>query len=77
MSIFNTSEILKVIDKQNKPKELTGGLVMGYDFSEGLDNSMLTVGTLNGDTVDVINFFRDEEAVEVYNLLTTYNGEEK
>ena len=44
-------------------------LVVGFDFSNGKDLTCLTVGRLEGNTVEVLNYFDGKEAEELYRKL--------
>lgn len=37
-------------------------LFVGYDFSDGKDNTVLAVGRRENNELNIINIFRDEEA---------------
>lgn len=52
--------------------ELSGSLVIGYDFSNGKDNSVLIVGRKRmNQSMEIINAFQGEEAAWMYKKLTT------
>ncbi len=55
-------------------------ILVGWSFSDK-DHGVLIVGKQNGGKTDIINAFQDEEAKEIYKLLTTRrnkdNAEEK
>lgn len=56
----------------------TGSLIIGYDFDDGKDKSVLIVGTKNiGEYCNVINAFEGKEAEDIYNLLTEKKEEVK
>ena len=50
----------------------TDALLVVFDFNNGKDHGVLSVGRKNkGELVDVVNAFQDEEAKRIYDLLTT------
>lgn len=50
----------------------TDTLLVGFDFSNGKDNSVLIVGRKGkGEEVKIINAFQGEEAEWMYNRLIT------
>lgn len=50
--------------------ELTGSLVIGYDFSNGKDKSVLIVGEKRmNQSMEIINAFQGEEAEWMYRKL--------
>ena len=54
----------------------TDSLIIGYDITttpDG-DNSVLIVGKKKGRKVDIINAFQGEEAIDIWNKLTTKKG---
>ena len=53
-------------------------LIIGYDFTNGRDHTVLIVGRKNKGVVDIVNAFQGEEAEELYKKLTTVvlKGEE-
>lgn len=54
--------------------ETTDVLLVGFDFTNGKDHSVLIVGRKNkGELVDVVNAFQDEEAKRIYDILTAKN----
>lgn len=54
-----------------------GSLIVGYDFTKGVDASVLIVGQRNSDgIVDIINAFSGEEAEALYKKLTEKRKEE-
>lgn len=51
---------------------MTGSLIIGYDFSEKEDDSVLLVGKKTPkEAVEIINAFQGAKAVEIYTMLTT------
>lgn len=55
-----------------------GNLLIGYDFSNGKDRSVLIVGTQEkGKPVTIVNTFQGEEAEAMYELLVTKNPKVK
>ena len=48
-------------------------LTIGVDFMPDLENGCLVVMRRNGDDIHIINQFRDDEALELYNKLTGQN----
>lgn len=49
----------------------TGSLIIGYDFTNGADVSVLVVGRKKPDqSIEVINAFQGKEAEELYYKLT-------
>lgn len=55
----------------------SGSLLIGYDFTNGADKSVLIVGQRNADgIVEVINAFGGEEAEALYKKLTVKKKEE-
>lgn len=55
-----------------------GNLLIGYDFSNGKDQSVLIVGTQEkGKPVTIINAFQGAEAEAMYELLVTKNPNTK
>lgn len=56
----------------------SGNLVIGYDFSNGEDNSVLIVGTQEkGQPVKIVNAFQGKDAEALYEMLTKKEGEKK
>lgn len=54
-----------------------GSLIVGYDFTKGVDASVLIVGQRNSEgIVDIINAFSGEEAEALYKKLTEKRKEE-
>lgn len=54
-----------------------GSLIVGYDFTKGVDASVLIVGQRNSEgMVDIINAFSGEEAEALYKKLTEKRKEE-
>lgn len=50
----------------------TGSLVIGYDFSNGIDASVLLVGVPKpGTDATIINAFSGEEAEKIFEKLTS------
>lgn len=50
----------------------TDSLIIGFDFSHGVDRSVLVVGRKKLDqTVEIVNAFQGKEAEDVYKILTT------
>ena len=45
-------------------------ILVGWSFTDK-DHGVLIVGKQNGGKTDIINAFQDEEAKEIYKLLTT------
>jgi hypothetical protein len=51
-------------------------LLIGVDFSNGKDVGVLIVGRKKpNETVDIINYFQGDEALELYQRLITKKGE--
>ena len=50
-----------------------GSLIVGYDFSQDVNNGVLVIGKQrkDGKVVDVINAFQGSEALKLLNQLTT------
>lgn len=44
-------------------------IFVGYDFSDGKDETVLVVGRRENKELNIINIFRDEEAEKIYNIL--------
>ena len=59
-------------------KSITDTLLVSIDLSTNGDNAVLLVGRKRkNETVDIVNAFQGEEAVELYKRLTTVKkGEE-
>ena len=54
------------------PEGISDSLIIGFDSSNGEDIVVLIVGRKKqGQNVDIINAFQGEEAIELYNYLTT------
>lgn len=55
-------------------------LTIGYDFTDGEDTPVLTVGRMkieNGKlATEILNYFYGEEAEEIHKKLTSYNGDD-
>lgn len=50
----------------------TDAMLVGFDFTNGKDHGVLIVGRRNnGESVDIVNAFQDEEAKRIYDILTT------
>lgn len=50
----------------------TGCLLVSWDFSHGKDKVILLVGEKNkGESVDIINAFQGNDAIELYEKLIT------
>ena len=48
----------------------TGSLIIGYDFSNGEDNGVLTVGKRNkGQKTGIVSAFQGKEAKEIFDKL--------
>lgn len=55
----------------------SGSLIIGYDFTNGDDKSVLLVGQKRlGQSVEIIKSFQGKEAEELYLELTTKTGGE-
>ena len=55
-----------------------GNLLIGYDFSNGKDQSVLIVGTQEKDKpIAIVNAFQGAEAEAMYELLVTKNPRAK
>ena len=55
--------------------KITGSLLVGYDFSSNGDVPVLIVGRKKAkESVEVINAFQGEEAVELFKKLTERKG---
>lgn len=51
---------------------LNESLIVGIDFTNGKDVAVLLVGRKRpGKVTEIINAFKGEEAIELYNYLTT------
>ena len=51
---------------------LSGSLIIGYDFTNGIDNSVLIVGEKKPNRpIDIVNAFEGKEAEELYKRLIT------
>lgn len=49
----------------------TDSLIIGYDFTNGTDDTVLIVGRKTaGEVAEIINAFHGQEAVEIYQRLT-------
>lgn len=46
-------------------------LLVGYDFTHGDKYNCIIVGKNNGKTIDIINAFQGDDAVALYEMLTT------
>lgn len=46
-------------------------LLVGFDFTHEVNQSILIVGKKNGKTTDIINAFQGEDARALYDLLVT------
>jgi hypothetical protein len=71
MSIkYRLNKSMNCKGERNMPA--TDTLLIGYDFSHGVDKTVLVVGRKrpNG-TVEIVNTLQDEEANELYKKLTT------
>ena len=67
----------KIFPKDGSRKDV-GSLIVGYDFTKGVDTSVLIVGQRNSDgLVDIINAFSGEEAEALYKKLTEKRKEER
>jgi hypothetical protein len=56
----------------------TDSLIIGFDFSHGVDRSVLIVGRKKlNQAVEVINAFQGKEAEDIYKMLTTKKEKEK
>lgn len=56
----------------------SASLLIGYDNTNGLDNTVLIVGQKGvGEVVTIVNAFQGEEAEELYKKLTTKKSETK
>lgn len=50
----------------------TDNLIIGFDFSKGEDVGVLIVGRKRlNQSVEIINAFQGQEAIDIYNKLTT------
>lgn len=50
----------------------TDTLLVGFDFTNGADNTVLIVGRKDkGDVMTVVNAFQGDEARKIYNSLVT------
>lgn len=49
----------------------SGNFIIGYDFSNGKDKSVLIVGTQKDGKMNIVNAFQGEDAEAMYELLTT------
>ena len=56
---------------------ITESLIVGFDNSNGKDNTVLIVGRKKtGDVVQIVNAFRGEEAIDIYMKLITNKAPE-
>lgn len=53
-----------------------GSVIVGWDFSHGLDNDILLVGKQENGDVTVINAFQGQEARDIYKKLTVKKKKE-
>lgn len=49
----------------------TGSYIISWDFSHGKDVGVLIVGKLENGTTSIVNAFQGQEAIDIYNKLTT------
>lgn len=47
-----------------------GNLIIGYDFTNGEDKSVLIVGTQKDGKMSIVNAFQGDDAEAMYELLT-------
>lgn len=47
-----------------------GNLIIGFDFSNGRDKSILIVGTQKDDKLSIVNAFQGPDAEALYEMLT-------
>lgn len=56
----------------NQQSKSTDSCIVAFDYTNGKDNTVLIVGKKKeGMDVDIINAFQGEEAIELWNRLTT------
>jgi hypothetical protein len=56
--------------------KMSGSLIIGYDFTNGEDNTVLIVGRKRPtEQMEIINAFQGTEAIEMYHKLITPKGE--
>ena len=48
-------------------------LIIGVSFTSDKDNNVMIVGRKKNDVMSIVNAFQGEEAIELYNKLTTKN----
>lgn len=49
----------------------SGNFIIGYNFSNGKDQSVLIVGTQKDGKMNIVNAFQGDDAEAMYELLTT------
>lgn len=60
-------------NKTIKPN-LSGSVIVSWDFSEGFDTGVLLVGMKKPrKDIEIINAFQGQEALDIYKKLTTLN----
>ena len=47
-----------------------GNLIIGYDFTNGEDKSVMIVGTQKDDKLSIVNAFQGPDAEALYEMLT-------
>lgn len=55
--------------------EKTGSVIVSWDFSNGVDKSVLIVGKKKKNSIDIVNAFQGREAIQIYKKLTTIRGD--
>lgn len=56
--------------------KISDSLIIGYDFTNGEDNTVLIVGRKRPtEQMEIINAFQGTEAIEMYHKLITPKGE--
>ena len=55
--------------------KITGSFLVSFDFNDNGDVPILLVGRKNkGEAVEIVNAFQGDEAVKLYEMLTTAKG---
>ena len=52
----------------------TGSYIISWDFSHGEDVGVLIVGKRENGTVSIVNAFQGQDAIDIYNMLSTTKG---
>lgn len=56
---------------------MTDSLIIGFDFTDGEDTTILIVGKHKNSKMEIVNAFQGQEASELYEKLTTVKKEKK